>query len=393
MEEDSVMDPSTDKSVDPELKATITNLVSALGGPDVTQVHRPYKLGDDALACLIDIKKWIRGYDERLDRWDVARIISDTSLITSDLLEILTQWDITEENGNSSKHMDRIALASLELLVPLTWPLELNKVTSTTNHFRHAPYLSRARLRYKRAILTHPQQRILKAVLRLGLPSLEEKNRSTRDDGILKLVLYFFRNLLSIELADDNQRELAGDDVSRSTAIIALEKQSFLELSMSMSANMSERSYQSHSPIMLECLFYILRGVGVKELFPTAPTIASSTTYPSESSRAPDLREELNGNDLSSLLTKEKKLRLNIQRNTSSRHNRFGTMVSMITANRVRLTVSGQPGLNGTADTLDKLDVSKKWRRPGGKFNEEGVSLNLDRMVYYANWIHVGAME
>lgn len=104
-------------------------------------VHRPYKLGDDALACLRDLKQWIKGYDERLNRYDVARAISETSLLTFGLFEILTKWEIENEQAVRSdqltpkqKHMDRIALACLELLVPLTWPIQLKKETSTATH-------------------------------------------------------------------------------------------------------------------------------------------------------------------------------------------------------------------------------------------------------------------
>ena len=49
------------------LKAHISVLVSALGGPDHTSDIQPppYKLGHDALACLKDIKRWIRAVDEK----------------------------------------------------------------------------------------------------------------------------------------------------------------------------------------------------------------------------------------------------------------------------------------------------------------------------------------
>lgn len=49
------------------LRAHISVLVSALGGPDHTSPISPppYKLGQDALACLKDIKRWIKSVDEK----------------------------------------------------------------------------------------------------------------------------------------------------------------------------------------------------------------------------------------------------------------------------------------------------------------------------------------
>lgn len=54
-------------------------------------------LGDDALACLKDIKRWIRLYDEGYNRHDVARALAEADLVNNDLLEILSSWPETDE--------------------------------------------------------------------------------------------------------------------------------------------------------------------------------------------------------------------------------------------------------------------------------------------------------
>ena len=55
-------------------------------------------LGDDALACLKDIKRWLRLYDEKLRRLDVARCLAEANLVKGDLLEILASWPEDEED-------------------------------------------------------------------------------------------------------------------------------------------------------------------------------------------------------------------------------------------------------------------------------------------------------
>ena len=56
-------------------------------------------LGDDALACLQDLKKWLKFYDEKTNRLDVARCLAEANIVEGDLLEILALWpeDVYED--------------------------------------------------------------------------------------------------------------------------------------------------------------------------------------------------------------------------------------------------------------------------------------------------------
>lgn len=86
------MDASANEQrVDPEVKAFVFSLVSALGGSSAADDGR-YVLGDDALAVLRDLKRWIRLYDEKTHRLDVRRLLAEANLVKGDLLEILAGW-------------------------------------------------------------------------------------------------------------------------------------------------------------------------------------------------------------------------------------------------------------------------------------------------------------
>lgn len=65
-------------------------------------------LGDDALSCLRDIKRWLKLYDEKFNRMDVARCLGEANLVNGDLIQILSLW---WNEGQQSKYMSRIALA------------------------------------------------------------------------------------------------------------------------------------------------------------------------------------------------------------------------------------------------------------------------------------------
>lgn len=78
-----------------------------LGGTGADEDGR-YVLGDDALACLKDLKKWLKLHDEKANRLDVARCLAEANLVNGDLLEILATWP---EEATEDKLKSKIALA------------------------------------------------------------------------------------------------------------------------------------------------------------------------------------------------------------------------------------------------------------------------------------------
>jgi replication fork protection complex subunit Tof1/Swi1 len=50
-----------------------------------------YALGDDALLCLKDLRKWLKFADGQLNRRDVARCMAEANLVRGDLLEMLAK--------------------------------------------------------------------------------------------------------------------------------------------------------------------------------------------------------------------------------------------------------------------------------------------------------------
>lgn len=55
------------ETVDPEVRAYVYSLVNAVGGSST--YDDTYCVGDDALAALNDILRWLRLYDEKLGRF------------------------------------------------------------------------------------------------------------------------------------------------------------------------------------------------------------------------------------------------------------------------------------------------------------------------------------
>ena len=321
-------------------------------------------LGDDALACLKDLKKWLKLHDEKANRLDVARCLAEANLVKGDLLEILAAW---AEAATEDKLKLKIALACLELLVPLTWPIEKSDAQMTVNHHRHVPYLQLAQTSYKRAILEHESATILRTSVRIGLPSiaLPMGERSSRDEGIIKLLLYFFRNIAMISPPQNLPNEGKEGEVSRSATIEAFHRQDVLALLLTISSNMGE-DFNTQDTVIMEVLFHLLKGVDVEKLFMDKNQLKSK-----------------NDDELKSLLAQEAGMHRSYAKNAPTRHNRFGTMiwVKRDEAGKVS-TVSGQDVLKDGQQTLSKMDQTKKWNKPRQRVkNEEPAYDRFDMPV------------
>ncbi|KAI4288036.1 MAG: hypothetical protein L6R35_002701 [Caloplaca aegaea] len=331
----------TPTPVDPEVRAYVYSLVSALGGTGTDEDGR-YVLGDDALACLKDLKRWLKFYDEKANRLDVARCLAEANLVEGDLLEILGAWP---EGVTEDKVRGKIALACLELLVPLTWPIEKNDTQLTVNHHRHIPYIQLAQASYKRAMLESQSKTALRTAVRIGLPSIAIPmgERTARDEGIIKIILYLFRNISIICTAGESKES----PTSRSATIEAFHHQDVLALVLTICSNMGE-DFDTQDVVILEVLFHLLKGVGVEKLFMDESQLKKNGS-----------------NELGALLAKEKNMHRSYAKHAPSRHNRFGTMIWVKRDEPGRVsTVSGQYGLTDQQQTFSKMDQSKKWNKP-----------------------------
>ncbi|KAI2792183.1 Topoisomerase 1-associated factor 1 [Penicillium oxalicum] len=329
--------------IDPDVRMHVYSLVTALGGFNGEDADR-YMLGDDALSCLRDIRRWLRLYDQRHNRMDVVRCLGEANLVMGDLLPILSIW---WNNGQNSKHLTRVALACLELLVPLTWPAEYHS-QMTANHHRHTPYIQQAQVQYKRGILRYGGSNLIRAVIRVALPSMAipRSERESRDEGILKLMLYLLRNIAIITTNERLAAEGDEEETSRSATINAFQDQDAFALILTMCSNVAD-DFNQQDVVLLEILFHIIKGVNVDKLFLND-----------------EERKAKRSDELSQLLKKENQVKREYARNAPTRHGRFGTMIWVKRDEHKVSTVSGQNILRNDQASLQKMDESKKWKRP-----------------------------
>lgn len=304
-----------------------------------------YQLGDDALEVLRDLKRWIRFYDEKTNRMDVARCIHEANLIEGDLLPILKTWP---ENAMDNKFRSRIALACFEVMVPLTWPMERDKERMTVNHHRHIPVLELAQVQYKRAIINFDGTRILHAAVRAALPAmaLPIADRSSRDQGIIKLMLFFLRNMASISPSPNVKYEGDETQVSRSATIDAFSYQDIFHVLLTLASNMGE-DFRTEDTAVMEIIFHLVKRVNIEKLFMNEQQL-----------------NKAKAGELSAMMNKESSMLNAHNRKGPTRHNRFGTMIWVKRDDGKMSSLSGQDALADATIRNKKMDDNKTFKPP-----------------------------
>ncbi|GMF79193.1 unnamed protein product [Aspergillus oryzae] len=190
--------------------------------------------------------------------------------------------------------------------------------------------------------------------------AVPRSERTTRDDGILKLMLYLLRNIVVIapnaRLAADGDEE----ETSRSATINAFQAQDVFALLLTMCSNVGD-DFNMQDVILLEILFHLVKGVNVQKLFMDDAQRSAKHT-----------------DELDTLLKQESSLRREYAKNAPTRHGRFGTMIWVKRDDAKVSTVSGQDVLKDSQATLQKMDESKKWNRPQPRKTHEDSVLNND---------------
>ncbi|KAJ4319687.1 Topoisomerase 1-associated factor 1 [Fusarium piperis] len=330
--------------VHPEVRAHVNSLVSALGGISADDDGR-YQLGDDALEVLRDLKRWIRFYDEKTNRMDVARCIHEANLIEGDLLPILATWP---ENAMDSKFKSRMALACFELMVALTWPMERDRERMTVNHHRHMPVLELAQVAYKRAIINFDGARVLHTAVRVALPcmAIPIGDRTQRDQGIIKLVLFFLRNVAMIEPPPDVKYDGDESQISRSATIDAFSYQDIFLVLLTLASNMGD-DFRAEDTSVMEIIYHLVKQVDIEKLFMNEHQLSKAKA-----------------GELATMMNKESSMLKAYNRKGPTRHSRFGTMIWVKREDGKMSSLSGQDALADASMRNQKLDNTKTFRPP-----------------------------
>ncbi|CAG8481250.1 5786_t:CDS:2 [Funneliformis mosseae] len=280
---------------DDSLKNDIFNICNALGGFEriqnkdgsEKQIYRP---GDECLACLKDLKEYLRL--EGQVKIDVLHLLYSYETFNTDLIPILLNC-----TNLDNKRQNRLALACVELMVIMTWPEDPNEQARKMleredeeddnsdiganidkrkeehnikkrkeKSFSKIKELVTARSRYKFYVL---KKSIVMRQIYLLLEKyliVESKGRSERDNNIIQLLLNFCRNLLAIddppnsESLSKNKRSQIHYDL-----ILEFKDAQLIDLFLKLSTNKEEAL--EWDIILIDIFYRIFFGVNPDSLF------------------------------------------------------------------------------------------------------------------------------
>ncbi|CDO92756.1 unnamed protein product [Kluyveromyces dobzhanskii CBS 2104] len=377
------------------IKARIGMLATAIGGPDHSSdsLDPPYRVGDDCLACIKDLIRWFKLVDDNQKRWDVEMATAEYKILQNDLIPILLDWESkTSAAARKSKktgedisvffpnksYYDRIALGTLQLMVLMTWPLIITD-QSSYNQVNHYFELKKHQLLYKHAILTTENGKVLKAAIRLALNvmRLDKTERTARDNSLIRMVLHFLKNVVAIEpgevtissvkrlkkpltMTEMLPTNITIDDVSIDSVIAAFDKNKVFGFLLTISSTLADTVDENFVNLpLLEVMFFLTKDLNPGRLFNNdGKSYKVGTNHVIN-----DSNMTRSGKQLSELLAKEHEKRLTFVKNSSSRHSRFGGLLSIQTPQFTRLTVTSNSANIRDDAALQELDSRKKWNK------------------------------
>ncbi|KAI7875662.1 timeless-domain-containing protein [Lichtheimia hyalospora FSU 10163] len=290
---------------------------TALGGYEEKEtapgvIKQVYTLGDQALGCLRDLKRAIRA-ESNAPYKTFLPALADFNTLENDFIPIIKM-----HARDPSEIAERLILACLELIVPMTWPLQQRQPSKTddSEDDDDDEYDPNLLLRYRRYKLALLQPGILEAVTRLLVDPLTipYRERSMRDQIVIRLVLYFIRNLAAIP--DLNVSQSAPEESlmmasMQEKMLLRFCDAGILDLLLVIASNSNEPDSAEWNVIVLEVLYYLLHGVPVKDIFES-------------DLKGKDKNSIMMSDKVSALLRAETEKKRAQTRNAPTRHQRFG---------------------------------------------------------------------
>ncbi|KZV75695.1 timeless-domain-containing protein [Peniophora sp. CONT] len=312
MDDDVISINSDDSNNEPQLnerrailEPAIRSVVDALGGYE----GGVYRMGDEALGCLKDLKKFWRKDDTDDDR-TVARILWSTRALPNDLVPILL------ETAGKGHLEDKRAVACVDLITAMTWPIDLAEELKELDDEadRRADYtvLVQSHLHYKAALL---RPGVLQALFQVMIMLLtkEKKVRTERDIQIMSVILHLIRNLAFIRDMPPNIHasvEQAEFSNLQNKLIRALSDTHFFDMILMLASGaVTDAMYNGWNTLVLDIFFLLFRGI-------KPDTLVLEQTLQSQ-------------RNLQQLLNIEEKRRRDFNRGAPTRHSRFGTTISV----------------------------------------------------------------
>ncbi|KAL2918765.1 Topoisomerase 1-associated factor 1 [Polyrhizophydium stewartii] len=270
----------------------LLSVCAALGGfqrtPNAAPVYVP---GDECLACLRDLKRFLRSAEQQKDR-HVHDLLHKWRVVQNDLLPLLVA-SVRSDNLKT-------AVTVCEIMVPLTWPFNADGAPDFHDQLKT----------YQDAFLAEDVLPSMLAVM-VHLFSVPFRQRSENDHARLRLFVTLIRNLLApsdTQVAATVSAEQYKRSVLQERLVSKMQADGIVDLVMSICGSLSDEEFDGWNSLVAEIIFLIFHRRSVRDI----------------------VKKERLGSQLQDLIKKEENAkRASLQSRPSSRHSRFGGTFSI----------------------------------------------------------------
>ncbi|KAH6569213.1 hypothetical protein BASA60_008275 [Batrachochytrium salamandrivorans] len=293
-----------------------------------------YIPGDESIACLRDLKRFLRTAEQTDDR-HVHSLLCKWQVLQNDLIPLL----ITSVQTNDLK----MAVTVCELLVPLTWP-----------------YNKEGQLKYQDEIKGYQEAFLKEGVLSSVLAVLVHlfsspyKKRAENDHARLRLFFSLFRNLLAasdVQVASTASAERQWRSVHQERLIIRLESEGIIELLLSICGSLSSDEFEGWNTLITEIVYLMFFRRDISEL----------------------LEQKPRGGQLADLLKQEQSSKAAFSKPKLTRHSRFGGTLSISLPNGAKVNTRN---MSNKSVLLEDIPSSASRSKKG-----TALSHNINSMV------------
>ncbi|KAH9811884.1 timeless protein-domain-containing protein [Melampsora americana] len=340
------------------------------------KLQKVYKLGDECLGCLKDLKKFWRLDEDDEDR-TVARLLYDSQILPKDLLPIINSLDLDDKKDF------RVSLLCSDLISALTWPIdvaselkEMDELLDQENkrELKQIDFsgLISAQLSYKRDIL---RSGALQHIFRLIVPSLQKgkRERTEKDENIISLILHIIRNLVALKdkPCPIGESSTSADDYQlQSELILQMSQFGIFDFLIHLSHGSNRFDiFGAWNIIALDIWHLLFRGINAEDLVDAESFSKTDEEGQTVKTLSTSARR------LEALLAEEEKQKRREARKAPTRHSRFGTTISVHAGDR-KYTLHRQSDI--TTSLEHALDSRKKGKKKPVRLRDElGTSIEL----------------
>ncbi|KAL6933577.1 uncharacterized protein HGUI_01211 [Hanseniaspora guilliermondii] len=358
------------------LKRKINHLCINLSAPNL---NNEYDINANTLNNLKQLKKGLSFDNKVLESKLIFKELYNNNILEHDLIKIINMY----QSEKTSEYLMKCIFRVLEIIYNITCKIKISE-DSSKNEIENYNHVKKIQLIYKKQLLNKKfLSKITKILIDMAFKFDENefKNVGSNKNKTISFVINIIKNVLEIDLFDmivsDDQYKKFKSNASRNSSISCLpvglnkedigikhvlhmfESSGLLTALLKLTQIISEdhkADYEKklEQKTILLPLFEIWYSL-IKDISP----VRGSLDNTSKSSSKDNLLTRSNSS-IQNLLLKDEALKKRIVNNTSSRHSKFGTLITVKTDKDKRTQLTNVNNRTLSDLSLDFLDDNKK---------------------------------